>query len=192
MTQSPTACRAAIAAIGLLALTPSAAAPGTGPAAPPPAAGPAEIRPLSTAVIKATTGLCLRGQICHVDRAGAWTPKTRVAILGAAIAEQADIDLYTDLEISTRPEMYQCNGGDAQGCIFRAKYAGPGLFDYGARSGSTYLGSNITTTHIVFPTGYGILVPAGTPIYVHLDVRNGSLIDLKVDQDAWLYYVPVY
>jgi hypothetical protein len=34
-------------------------------------------------------------------------------------------------------------------------------------------------------------VPAGTPIHVHLDVRNQSLIDLKVDQDAWLYYVPV-
>lgn len=150
-----------------------------------------EIQPLSTAVIKATTGLCHRGETCHKDRAGAWTPKTRVAIVAVSVAEQADIDLYTDLEVSTRPEMYQCNGADAPGCIFRAKYAGPGLFDYGSNSGSTYLGSNITTTALSFPAGYGIVVPAGVPIYVHLDIRNGSLIDLSVDQDAWLYYVPL-
>ena len=42
-----------------------------------------------------------------------------------------------------------------------------------------------------FPAGYGIIIPAGQPIYLHLDVRNGSLIDLKVDQDVWLYYAPV-
>lgn len=159
---------------------------------PAPAATPApEIQPLSTAVIKATTGLCHRGETCHKDRAGVWTPKTRVAIVAVSVAEQADIDLYTDLEVSTRPEMYQCNGAEAPGCIFRAKYAGPGLFDYGASSGSTYLGSNITTSALSFPAGYGIVVPAGVPIYVHLDIRNGSLIDLSVDQDAWLYYVPL-
>jgi len=153
------------------------------------AAGPNEIRPLRTAVIKATTGLCRRGETCHKDRAGVWTPKTPIAILAVSAAEQADIDLYTDMEISTRPEMYQCNGSEAEGCIFRAKYSGPGLYDYGADSGSTYLGSNITNTNISFPAGYGIVIPAGVDIYVHLDVRNGSLIDLKVDQDAWLYYV---
>jgi hypothetical protein len=142
-------------------------------------------------VIKATTGLCHRGETCHKDKAGAWVPKTRIAILGVSVAEQADIDLYTDLEVSTRPEMYQCNGDDAQGCIYRAKYAGPGLFDYSSTSGSTYLGSNITTTALSFPSGYGIVIPAGVSIYVHLDVRNGSLVDLSVDQDAWLYYVPL-
>ncbi len=105
--------------------------------------------------------------------------------------EQAEIALYVDLEISTRPEMYQCAGDDSSGCIFRMNYAGPGLYDYGGTTGSTYLVSNITDTAMTFPTGYGILVPAGTPIHVHLDVRNQSLIDLKVDQDAWLYYVPV-
>lgn len=150
-----------------------------------------DIQPLRTAVIKATTGLCKRGETCHKDRAGAWTPKTAIAVLGLSVAEQADIDLYTDVEVSTRREMYQCAGDDSAGCIFRAKYAGPGLFDYGASSGSTYIGSNITTTTITFPSGYGIMVPAGEPIYLHLDVRNGSLIDLKVDQDAWIYYVPV-
>jgi hypothetical protein len=149
------------------------------------------LMPLETAVIKATTGLCGRGQTCHVDRAGAWVPQTRVGIVAASIAEQADIDLYVDAEISTRPEMYQCNSEDGTGCVFRAKYAGPGLYDYGASSGSTYLGSNVTTTNITFPSGYAIVVEAGTPVYLHLDVINGSLIDLSVDQDAWLYYVPM-
>lgn len=148
-----------------------------------------DIEPLKVAVIKATTGLCQRGQTCHRDRAGSWTPKKAIAILSVSVAEQADIDLYTDLEVSTRPEMYQCAGDDSRGCIFRAKYAGPGLFDYAANSGSTYVGSNITNTTITFPSGYGLMVPAGEPIYIHLDVRNGSLIDLQVDQDAWIYYV---
>jgi hypothetical protein len=150
-----------------------------------------DIQPLSTAVIKSTTGLCLRGKTCHVDKAGVWTPDRDVAIVAASIAEQVDVALYVDIEISTRPEMYQCNGGDASGCIFRMKYSGPGLYVYGATSGNTYLGSNITTTSITFPAGTGIVVSKGVPIYVHMDVRNGSLIDLKVDQDAWLYYIPL-
>ena len=54
-----------------------------------------------------------------------------------------------------------------------------------------YIGSNITNTTITFPSGYGLMVQAGEPIYIHLDVRNGSLIDLQVDQDAWIYYVEV-
>ncbi len=149
------------------------------------------LRPLSTAVIKSTTGLCKKGTTCHKDKAGVWVPKTKVGILAASIAEQADVDLYVDIEISTKPEMYQCNDQDAEGCIFRVKYAGPGLYDYGATSGSTYLGSNITNTSISFPSGYAIIVPAGTPVYVHLDVRNGSLIDLAVDQDAWVYFAPL-
>jgi hypothetical protein len=150
-----------------------------------------DLRPLNTAVIKATTGLCRRGEVCHRDKAGAWIPKTRVGIVSVSVPEQADVDLYVDLEISTRPEMYQCAGNDSAGCIFRMKYAGPGLYDYAAQSGTTYLGSNITNTNISFPAGYAIIVEAGTPVYVHLDVRNASLIDLKVDQDAWLYYVPL-
>jgi hypothetical protein len=150
-----------------------------------------QIQPLKTAVIKATTGLCEKGGICHVDKAGVWVPPTNVAIVSVSAAEQADVALYVDLEISTKPEMYMCNEDDATGCIFRMKYVGPGLFDYGASSGSTYLGSNITNTNITFPTGYGIQVDAGVPVYVHLDVRNGSLIDLTVDQDAWIYYIPL-
>jgi hypothetical protein len=173
---------AALLALALVLLT------GTEPT--PAWAAPA-INPLSTAVIKSTTGLCLRGKICHVDKAGAWIPDRDVAIVAASIAEQVDVALYVDIEISTKPEMYQCNETDATGCIFRTKYSGPGLYVYGATSGNTYLGSNVTTTNITFPAGYGIVVKKGVPVYVHLDVRNGSLIDLKVDQDAWLYYVPL-
>lgn len=170
-------------AIALVTLSCSPAAESTESLAP--------LRPLHTAVIKASTGLCRRGTTCHTDRAGVWVPKTSVGIVSASIAEQADVDLYVDIEISTKPEMYQCSGDDASGCVFRAKYAGPGLYDYGASSGSTYLGSNITSTNISFPSGYGIVVPAGVPIYVHLDVINGSLIDLDVDQDAWIYFTPL-
>jgi hypothetical protein len=148
------------------------------------------IQPISTAVIKATTGLCLRGKTCHVDKAGVWTPERDVAIVAASVAEQVDVALYVDIEISTKPEMYQCNETNAGGCIFRVKYSGPGLYVYDANSGNTYLGSNVTNTNITFPAGTGIVVKKGVPVYVHLDVRNGSLIDLKVDQDAWLYYVP--
>ena len=157
----------------------------------PVAAAPA-IQPLNTAVIRATTtGLCLRGTTCHVDKAGVWVPKTKVAIVSVSAAEQADVALYVDLEISTRKEMYNCGDSDGSGCIFRMKYMGPALYVYGADHGNTYLGSNVTTTNLSFPSGYGIVLAAGTPVYVHLDVRNQSLIDLKVDQDAWIYYVPV-
>jgi hypothetical protein len=155
-------------------------------------AAPAQVKELSTAVIKSSAGLCLRGtKVCHKDQAGVWVPQTKIAVLAVSLAEQVDVDLYVDIEVSTKPAMYMCAGSDAKGCIARAKYAGPGLFDYGAKSGNTYIGSNVTTTHITFPDGYGIVVEKGVPIYVHLDVINESLIDMKVDQDAWLYYVPV-
>jgi len=68
------------------------------------------------------------------------------------LPEQAEIALYVDLEISTRPEMYQCAGDDSSGCIFRMKYAGPGLYDYGGTTGSTDPGSNITDTAITLRT----------------------------------------
>jgi hypothetical protein len=161
-----------------------------GTASAPASAAPA-IQPLSTAVIKATTGLCLRGKTCHVNRAGTWTPDRDVAIVAVSVAEQVDVALYVDIEVSTKPEMYQCNETNADGCIFRVKYSGPGLYVYDANAGNTYLGSNVTNTNMTFPAGTGIVIRKGAPVYVHLDVRNGSLIDLKVDQDAWLYYVPL-
>jgi hypothetical protein len=155
-----------------------------------PCAARGQVKELETAVIKSTTNLCRKGTVCHRDQAGTWIPKTKVAILSASLAEQSDVDVYVDIEVSTKPTMYMCSGSDAKGCIARAKYSGPGLFDYAATTGSTYLGSNITTTHITFPAGYGIVVEAGVPVYVHLDVRNESLLDVRVDQDIWLYYAP--
>ena len=174
------ALRSAIALVAALALPRAALAQ-----------PPAPLKPLRTAVIKASAGLCTKGTTCHRNKAGVWTPKTKVGIVAVSIPEQADVDLYVDVEISTRPEMYQCNENDADGCVFRMKYVGPGLYDYGAKSGSTYLGSNVTNTNLTFPSGYGIVVPAGVPVYVHLDVINGSLIDLSLDQDAWIYYTPL-
>ena len=181
MLRSLPAVRILVSALALCAFSPIPAS----------AESPESLKPLRTAVIKATTGLCRKGATCHKDKAGVFVPKTKIGIVSASIPEQADVDLYVDLEISTKPEMYQCNEEDATGCVFRTKYAGPGLYDYGATSGSTYLGSNITNTNITFPSGYAIVVPAGTPIFLHLDVINSSLIDLKVDQDAWLYYTPL-
>jgi len=143
------------------------------------------LQPLSVTVLKGTTGLCTRKATCHKDRAGTWTPTGRVAIVAVSIPEQTDISLYTDIEISTNPVMYAPTGH-----IFRTKYAGPGLFDYGARSGNTYLGSNITTTNIAFPMGYGIVIEAGATVYMHLDVINQSLIDVAVNEDCYIYYVP--
>jgi hypothetical protein len=171
----------------LLALVGAALSLPTACAAPP----RASLRPLRTAVIKASAGTCGKGKTCHRDRAGVFVPKTDIGIVSVSIAEQVDVDAYVDVEVSTKPEMYQCNDVDAVGCIFRMKYAGPGLYVYGASAGNTYLGSNITDTSLSFPAGYGIVVPAGTPIYLHLDVINESLIDLKVDQDAWLYFTPL-
>ena len=179
----PTPCRAPSAP--LLALLVLLASSPAGAAGEP-------IKELSVAVIKSTAGMCLKGtKVCHKDQAGVWVPPTKIAILSVSLAEQADVDLYVDMEVSTKPAMYMCAGSDSKGCIARMKYAGPALFDYGAKSGNTYLGSNVTATQITFPTGYGIIVDKGVPIYVHLDVINESLIDMKVDQDAWIYYVPV-
>src|SRR5215472_6120675 len=118
-----------------------------------PSPAPAQVKPLSTAVIKSTTNMCLKGKTCHRDQAGVWVPPVKIAILAVSLAEQSDLAIYVDTEVSTRPQMYMCAGTDSKGCIARAKYSGPGLFSYGATSGSTYLGSNITNTYMAFPAG---------------------------------------
>lgn len=140
-------------------------------------------RSLSVHVIKSTAGLVKKGEHITVEKAGIWVPKTDVYIVGVSIPEQTDIDLYVDIEVSTNPKMYQ-----EIGHIFRVKYAGPGLYDYSATTGSTYIGSNITTTNIIFPPPYAIFVRARTPICVHIDAINGSLIDVTLEQDCYLYY----
>jgi len=75
------------------------------------------------------------------------------------------------------------------GHIFRVKYAGPGILQNPPCEAS-FLGSNITTTNITFPSGYGISVAAGTPVYVHLDIKNWSPYEINpMAQDAYIYYV---
>lgn len=119
----------------------------------------------------------------HWDRAATWTPDETVRIHAVSIPEQAEIALYTDIEVSTAPEMYLEDGH-----IFRVKYAGPGI----VRSPSceiSFSGSNLTTTNIVFPLGYWIRVEAGTPIYVHMDVINWSPYEIHpMTQDVYIYY----
>jgi hypothetical protein len=120
----------------------------------------------------------------HQDQAAAWTPGTPIRIVAASIPEQTEISIYTDIEISTSPQMYMTAGH-----IFRTKYAGPGVLQSPPCSAS-YAGSNITTTNIAFPSGYGIDIAAGTPIYVHMDIINWSPISIyPMAQDSYLYYV---
>ena len=54
------------------------------------AAGEA-LKPLSTAVIKSTAGLCLKGKTCHKDKAGVFVPKTKIGLSTAAAANGIDL-----------------------------------------------------------------------------------------------------
>ena len=92
---------------------------------------------------------------------------------------------YTDIEVTTAPKMYL-----PEGHIFRVKYAGPGILrDPPCPHAQAYVGSNITTTNIAFPSGTWISVPAGTPIYVHMDVKNWSPQQIeRMTQDVYIYY----
>ena len=122
----------------------------------------------------------------HIDRAATWTPAKTIRIHAVNIPEQSEVTLYTDIEVSTAPEMYLL-----QGHIFRAKYAGPGILRNPACDIS-FAGSNVTTTSIVFPGGYWITVSAGTPIYVHMDVINWTPYAISpMTQDVYIYYSEV-
>lgn len=119
----------------------------------------------------------------HQDRAATWTSAKKIRIHAVNIPEQSEVALYTDIEVSTGPEMYLLEGH-----IFRAKYAGPGILRNPACDIS-FAGSNVTTTSIVFPADYWITVPAGTPIYVHMDVINWTPYAIApMTQDVYLYY----
>ena len=119
----------------------------------------------------------------HQDRAATWTPAKPIRIHAVNIPEQSEVALYTDIEVSTAREMYLLEGH-----IFRAKYAGPGILRNPACEIS-FAGSNVTSTSIVFPAGYWITVPAGTPIYVHLDIINWTPYTIApMTQDVYIYY----
>ena len=107
--------------------------------------------------------MCLKGtKVCHKDQAGVWAPPTKIAILAVSLAEQADIDLYVDFEVSTKPDDVHVRGQRLEGLHRAREVRGTRVCSTTApTSGNTYLGSNVTTTHIAFPDGYGIMVDKG-------------------------------
>ena len=118
----------------------------------------------------------------HWDRAATWVPTKAVRIHAVNIPEQSEVTLYTDIEVSTAPVMY------VEGNIFRAKYAGPGI-QRDPPCEISFAGSNVTNTHIVFPAGYWISIPAGQPINVHMDVINWTPYQIfPMTQDVYIYY----
>ncbi len=119
----------------------------------------------------------------HLDRAGTWVPERAIRIVAVSIPEQSEISLYTDIEVSTAPEMYL-----PEGHIFRVKYAGP-MISRNPSCPVEFHGSNITTTNITFPQGSYIRVKAGQPVYVHLDVINWTPYTIDpFTQDVYIYY----
>jgi len=151
-----------------------------------------EARNLKVKVLKACPDCVLpAAQACnsqskHWDKAATWVPEKPIRIRAVSIPEQSEISIYADIEVSTAAEMYR-----PEGHIFRVKYAGPGILRSPACDVS-FVGSNLTTTNIVFPNGYWIEVPAGSPVYVHLDVKNWSPFQIDhMTQDVYIYYVEV-
>ena len=133
-------------------------------------------------VLPAAPGPCQSTKV-HWDKAATWNPTGNIRIHAVSIPEQTEIAIYTDIEVSTAPAMYL-----PYGHIFRVKYAGPGVLRNPACE-SSFLGSNITTTNIVFPAGYWIRVEKGTPIYVHMDVINWTPYEIyPMAQDIYIYY----
>ena len=140
------------------------------------------IKACETCTLPAAPASCQSSKI-HVDKAGTWTPEKDIRIHAVSIPEQTEVAIYTDIEISTADKMYL-----EEGHIFRVKYAGPGILREPACEVS-FLGSNITTTNIVFPKGYWIEVKKGKSIYVHVDIINWTPYEIDpMAQDVYIYY----
>jgi hypothetical protein len=156
-------------------------------------ATPSEAGNLKVKVIKACPDCVLpaapkpcESASMHHDKAATWVPDKNIRIHAVSIPEQSDIAIYTDIEVTTAPAMYLPTGH-----IFRVKYAGPGILRDPPcpNAAHSYVGSNITTTNIVFPSGSWISVRAGMPIYVHMDVKNWSPLEVQhMTQDVYIYY----
>lgn len=132
--------------------------------------------------LTAAPGQC-QSSVNHWDKAAEWTPEKNIKIHAVSIPEQTEISIYADIEVSTAEKMYLPFGH-----IFRVKYAGPGILR-NPPCAESFLGSNITTTNIVFPTGYWISIPKGTTVYVHMDVINWSPYEINpMAQDVYIYY----
>ncbi|MDP3726520.1 MAG: hypothetical protein Q8R36_04985 [bacterium] len=145
---------------------------------------------LHTKVIKAGIGRkalkALRCESTHQTwhQAGVWIPDRTIRVLHILIAEQSEIALYVDIEVSLHPQMLNADQDEQ---LFRYKYAGPAV-QWNPPCPVQYAGSN-TTNNIINLTPQGIVVKKGTPIYVHLDVINWSPIDVcDMIQDVTLYY----
>jgi len=122
----------------------------------------------------------------HWDKAATWVPGKNIRIHAVSIPEQSEVAIYADIEVTTDEVMYSPIGH-----IFRLKYAGPGILR-DPPCESSFLGSNVTTTNIVFPAGYWIRIKGGTPIYVHMDVINWSPFEIyPMTQDVYIYYTEV-
>jgi hypothetical protein len=120
--------------------------------------------------------------VFHKDQAAVWVPNRNIRIYAVSIPEQSEVTLYTDIEVSTAPEMYLPDGH-----IFRVKYAGPAI-QREPPCDVSFAGSNITDTNINFAPNW-INIPAGTPVYVHMDVINWTPYTINpMTQDVYLYY----
>lgn len=154
-------------------------------------ATPSEAGNLKVKVLKACPDCVLpaapepcKAAAMHHERAATWTPEKNIRILAVSIPEQSDVAIYTDIEVTTAPKMYL-----PEGHIFRVKYAGPGILRDKPCPRGQHLGSNITTTNIAFPSGSWISVRGGTPIHVHMDVKNWSPLEIqRMTQDVYIYY----
>lgn len=144
---------------------------------------------LHTKVIKAGAGYnILKASRCESThqvwhKAGVWIPNHTIRVLHILIAEQSEIALYVDIEVSLHPKMLSADQDEQ---LFRYKYAGPSV-QYSPPCPVQYAGSN-TTNNIINLVPQGIVVKRGTPIYVHLDIINWAPIDINMTQDVTLYY----
>lgn len=119
----------------------------------------------------------------HWDKAATWIPDRNIRIHGVSIAENSEVALYIDIEVSTAPLMYLTYGH-----IFRMKYAGPGILR-DPPCDVSFSGSNNTATNIMFPKGSYMPIAAWTPIYVHIDAVNWTPYDINpMSQDVTIYY----
>jgi hypothetical protein len=144
------------------------------------------IKACETCTLPEAPGSCQSSKQ-HWDQAAEWIPETNIKIHAVSIPEQTEVSIYTDIEVSTAPQMCLQDGH-----IFRIKYAGPGILR-DPPCESTFLGSNITTTNIVFPAGYGIKVWKDVPVYVHMDVINWTPYEIyPMAQDVYIYYTEVH
>ena len=145
---------------------------------------------LHTKVIKAGFGFNILAakrnkQVNEIrHKAGEWIPDRDIRIMHILIAEQSEIALYVDIEISLNPRMLRADEDEQ---LFRYKYAGPAV-QWHPPLRAQYAGSN--TTNSVISLAPGFVVKRGTPIYVHLNVINWSHIGINgMMQDVLLYFL---